>query len=111
MRSNTTPRLAMAVNGVTATGASDPTGAVRPLMSKIDRTNSIAIIYSDQEKKAGTYSSGVNDGAKGFGSLSNFSFLGNFVIGAMWSGAGAESCTDANVKALFVALGYSIPWS
>jgi len=42
-------------------------GVVRPLFLQYDRTNGVARAYSDQESIAGTYSSGVDNSTRGFG--------------------------------------------
>jgi hypothetical protein len=108
---NVTPVIGITCAAVTANGASNPvTGGVRPFALKYDRTNSAAVAYSDQDKVAGTYNAGVVDGGKGFGRGSSNDPAGAWLYGYMFSGAAAE-ISDATMKALLQAHGFTIPWS
>lgn len=75
-----------------------------------DRANSRSIGYTETEKVTGTFSSAAT-GAKmtiGVGANTNGPFGFGYI--ADWSGANAQM-TDAQVKALYQALGITIPWS
>jgi hypothetical protein len=105
----TTGRLRFSVNGVTVDGSVDHLGdGVHPIFLLFDRTNARAVLYSDQEKIVGTFAAGVNDGNKGLGSGAGAAC--SMVWACMYSGAPAEK-SDAQVKSLLTALGWSIPWT
>ena len=76
-----------------------------------DITGSRQKIYTGQEKVTGNFGA-VVDGLKGIGDCGTgaSSQAGNMVYGAMWSGAAGEM-SDANIKLLLVAMGFTIPWS
>lgn len=97
--------------GVNVDDATSHSSMVIPCLVKYDRTNGEAKVYTSLVKVTGTYNSGVIDGDKGIGSASTAACASTTIYGAMWSGANAEALTDAAVKALFQALGWSIPWS
>ena len=105
-----TPRIRLSINAVNSDGVSDPVAGadVMPMAIKYDRTNSEAKVFTGQEKITGTYSAAVVDGLKGLGTGGAAAV--RFVYGVMWSGAAGEM-SDANLKALLEALGYTIPWS
>jgi hypothetical protein len=104
------PRLTTVA--VTADGASDPTGAVRPWVICYDRTNSRVTLYTDQEKIPGTYNAGVTDGNKGFGAVQNASVAAasSVLYGACFSGSAAV-LTDAQIKKLLQTMGWTISWT
>lgn len=106
----TTPVARANINSTLATGGSTITSAVRPIAILLDRTNSRAVVYTDQEKVTGTYSALVADGAKGLGSSGGTSFPGECVWMTAWT-AGAAELSDAQVKTLLQTLGWTIPWS
>lgn len=99
-------------NAVNVDGVSDArTGGVRPYMFVYNRTAGTVKLYSDQEKITGTYSSLVTDSTKGFPATATVVPPAmDVLLGACWSGANAE-LTDADVKAIFQAMGWTIPWS
>jgi hypothetical protein len=105
----TTGKLALQVAGVTVNSATSHSNGVHVIAVKYDRTNAAAVLYTDLNKTVGTYNSGVIDQIKGFGSAA--SGAEGMLYGAMWSGAAAEALTDANMKALLQAMGYTISWS
>lgn len=114
LRVLTTPALRAVVFNVNANGTDDPTNdGIQPMALKYDRVNSEAKVYTGVEKIAGTYNAGVLDGHKGIGGGNVAGVTpatGQCVYGCMWSGANA-AISDANMKALLVAMGFSIPWS
>ncbi len=87
---------------------------VHPIVLKYDRTNSAVVLYTDEAKTVGTFNSGATDNNKGFGGGPLFTAstpaLSGVLIGAVCSGANAE-LSDATIKALLQALGWSPPWS
>jgi hypothetical protein len=96
----------------TAAGNDYATGGTHPVLMLLDVTNSRFRLYTDLEKLSPAYGAGTNQtnwfiGASGTGTFANVTIA--YECG--WSGANAETCTDANTKALYQALGYSIPWS
>lgn len=107
-RINTTPRL-VEVAGSTVTGNATPTGAVRPIVVKIDRSASAAVAYSDQEKLSasltGLTGKGLALGNAGFSSAAM-----TVIYGASFHAAAAE-LTDSNIKTLLQTLNWSIAWS
>jgi hypothetical protein len=106
---NTTPRI-VAQNGSTATGASNPVGfGVQPFALKLDRTAGAVRLCTGQEKLSPTYTSPA-DGNKGIGASGQLSAPADIVYACMWSGANAE-ISDANMKSLLQAMGYTISWS
>ncbi len=104
-----TNRLGMRCDAVATNGTADHAAGSHVFGCKYDRANSVVVGYSELEKHSGTYSAALLDGTKGFGGVSTMDSV--YVYAAMWSGAAAEAMTDANVKALLVALGHTIPWS
>lgn len=112
VQTTTTPRVRGSFAGTVASGTSDPTATgLQPMVIKVDRTNSTAVVYTGQEKITGTYSAIISEStAKGFGSSGSTSFGGLIAYSALWSGAAAE-VSDAQAKTLLQALGWSIPWS
>lgn len=90
--------------------AIDYAGLVVPMMLLVDHTGTRARFYTNQERLSPTY---------GLPSTATTYFLGadagtwaatTILYSCGWTGAAAE-ISDANVKALFTALGYSPPWS
>lgn len=108
-RVTTGPLARLTVAAVSADGAANPvTGGVRPVAVLYDRTNSRAVLYTDQEKTVGTYSGTVTDGIKGFGTGTAPAAL--MLWACLYTGAAAE-ISDAQVKSMLQALGWTIPWT
>lgn len=104
-----TPRFRVTTNGVSGTGTVDPvTGGVRPFVILNDRTGSRSLGYSDQEKLSTTYAA-LGDGHKGFNTTGTGAQM-SVLWGAHFESAHAE-WSDAEVKAILQALGWTIPWS
>jgi hypothetical protein len=106
------PKSNLQVNGVlVATVNNQNLGVVQPQACIYDRTGSRAIYYNGQEKLVGTFAAGVIDGNKGLGDLvtATNSMSGQIAYGFMFSGAPGEM-SDANLKAMLQALGFTIPW-
>ncbi len=103
---------AIKVIGTTNNGATNVTGAVSPWVVKYNRTGSEAKLFTLADKITGTYNAGTTDGVKGIGALvgAGSAALGFWLYACMWSGADAE-ISDANLKALLQAMGFTIPWS
>ena len=105
----TTPALQFVAGTTANEGANCPT-AVQPLVIKVDKTAGVTAGYTIQSNLANTVGA-ITGKAVRFGALtSGSSFVGKIVYAAMWSGASAE-ISDANMKALLVAMGWTIPWS
>lgn len=94
---------------VTANGAVPIAGSVHAYALLWDITNLRAMLYTDLEKRSGTYGV-ILDGAKGFGAGVNGSGDLSIVWSAQWVDADAE-LTDAQVKALMQRLNINVPWS
>lgn len=93
--------------GVTADGANSVSTEFHANVVKFDRANSVANVYTNDEKVVGVYSALVNDGAKGFCNAS----LAKVVYACMWQGSDAENITDAQLKSLLQGMGFTIAWS
>jgi hypothetical protein len=91
-------------------GTTDPTGAVRPVAIKHDRTNLVTTVYTDQEKLTPTFGTTTTGKRLSFGAGTNTAAVAYCLYLAYWSGASAE-ISDANMKALEQAMGFTIPWS
>lgn len=103
--------LQIKILGATAQGAADlDLAALRPFVLLHDRSGSRAIAYTEAEKVVGTYNAGVTDGVKGFGAASATSAGMTVSLAAVFSGSDAE-WTDAQVKAVLQALGWTVAWS
>jgi hypothetical protein len=103
------PVCRLTVDAASADGTANPVGGgVRPYVVLYDRTNSRAVLYTDQEKIVGTYAAGVNDGNKGLGPATGPSAA--MVWACLFTGAAAEK-SDAQVKSLLQALGWAVPWT
>jgi hypothetical protein len=94
--------------GANASLGASPIGRVMPVVARIDVTNSIGRCYTDQDKLAPLWDPPTTGKRIGFGT--NPSADGGYLYAAMWSGAAAE-ISDANVKRLLQALGWTVPWS
>lgn len=91
--------------GSTTNGASNPTGAVRPVLLLHDQTNNRAATFSDQEKIIAAKRATTGKRIR----ILN-SYLGSFVYACAFFGSAAE-LSDAQVKTLLQTLGWTIPWS
>lgn len=107
IRINSTPRVVAVAGGGTSTGASNPTGTTRPFVYKADATGTTETVYTDQEKlsPAGAVLSGRNL------RIGSSAAAPSAVVGyaIAWYNANAE-ISDANVKALLQAMGFSVAW-
>ena len=107
IRINSTPRVVAVAGGGTATGSSNPTGTTRPFVYKADATGTTETVYTDQEKLSpvGAVLSGRNL------RIGSSTSAPSAVVGyaCAWYNANAE-ISDANMKALLQAMGFTIPW-
>lgn len=110
VRHNTTAKLRY-VAGAQSDLTNSSSSSVRPVLLKIDLTGAATLVYTDQEKKTGTHQtpsgSKTSFGNPGSGVLSS---AAGFLYACQFTGSSAE-LSDAQVKALLVALGHSIPWT
>lgn len=83
---------------------------VQPIVCKVDLTGSTSKGYSSQEKVTATFATPASTSLANFGSLGSLNVPSRFLYAVEFSGASAEM-TDANVKALLVAMGRSIAWT
>lgn len=96
---------------ITDTSAGNHYTGVHPILLLSDVTGSRARLYTDLEKLSPTFGLGANVTNYSLGSLATGTFANVTVAYECgWQGADAE-ITDADVKAFFQALGYSISWS
>lgn len=102
-------KIQNACAGVVVNGTTDATTVgIQPVVIQYDRTNSVANVYTLNDKIVGTYNASVVDGRKGIGGAT--SPTGQAVYGALWSGAGAEM-SAAQIKTLLQTLNWSPTWS
>ncbi len=100
------------VAGLVDTAVGSVYGATAfPVVFRHDHANTIRRLYTDQEKVSATYGAGTSAtnfglGAMMSGTSANFTAL----YMATWFGAAAER-SDAEIKAMLQALGWTIPWS
>jgi hypothetical protein len=92
-------------------GTSNPTSAVRPLVLKCDRTNSVVTAYSDQEKVTPTFGGTMAGQRLDFFAVptGQASAGCGFLYAATFFNAAAV-LTDAQVKTLLTVLGWTIAW-
>ena len=109
LRALTTPAYRMLSGANLATGASNPTGSVRPIVVKIDRTGSTCKAYTNQEIMAPTFSSGMTGKQVMLGYSGGAPPTQLIVYAALWQGSAAER-TDAQVRSMLQSLGWTIPW-
>lgn len=109
---NTTKRLRYRESGnvVDTSGANEYSSVAVPVVLLVDHTNTRARVFTPYEKLSPTY---------GLPSATSSYFIGGTsgtwaasTIGGLvgWTGTKAQR-TDADVKALFEAMGYTIGWS
>lgn len=109
LRFNTTAKLRL-VSGASADLVNVSTGAVRPIILKVNNTGTVIQAYTDQEKFTGTYAVPAN---ANFFSLGGQAAAGGdigYLYVAEFAGAAAEA-SDAQVKLLLQTLGWTIPWT
>ena len=109
-----TGTLRLVCHGKDTIGTAAAHGVVRPLFLEYDRTNGVARAYSDQESIVGTYSPGVTNSTRGFGTSNNTgsSGLQATLLAAQFRGAHAE-WTEAELRAVMHVLlpvGRTVPW-
>lgn len=96
--------------GASADLTVDARNGVRRIGMKVDNTNSVSAIYTDQEKFIGTYALPASGSLISFGGQTTNASGAQYLYAAQFTGASAR-LTDANVKALYGALGDTITWS
>lgn len=85
---------------------------VFPFVYRTDHPASVRRLYTDDEKVSATYGTGTSATNFGLGALmSGTSAEFTAVYLATWFGSAAEGWTDAEIKSLLQALGWTIPWS
>lgn len=104
-RINTTPRFQGVSGGNVVTGTTAITGAVRPLVNLYDVTSGRVMCASDLEKLTPTKAA-----TTGKRHRLSFSFPGAWLYAFSLFGAAAE-LSDAGVKSLLTAMGWSIAWT
>lgn len=109
VRVTSTPRLAVLSNGNTATGTVSPLNAVRPYALRSNRTAASCVGTSDTEKLTPTFDATVTGKGVVFG-LSSQTPTFNVLYACNWHNANAE-ISDATLKALLQAMGFTITWS
>lgn len=102
-----TPRFSVTAIASTASGSVDPTNAVRPWIYKHDFTNSVQKGYTDQEALGIAYTA-IAGKVLRIGST-GAAFGGVAVYACAWYNANAE-ISDANIKALLQAMGFTVAW-
>lgn len=108
-RMTATPTVNL-TNGVTsATGAGNPSSAVRPYVLKMDRTNSLQTLYTDQEKISPAFNGTPTGKRIWLGGVGSGGGPISHLYLATFFNAAAE-LSDAQVKTLLQTLGFTIAW-
>lgn len=102
-----TPRFSVTAIASTASGSVNPLNAVRPWIYKHDFTGSVQKGYTDQEALGITYTA-IAGKVMRIGSTAAAPG-GVFLYACAWYNANAE-ISDANIKALLQAMGFTIAW-
>jgi len=102
-----TPRLSVTAIASTASGSVNPLNAVRPWIYKHDFTGSVQKGYTDQEALGIPYTA-IAGKVMRIGSTAAAPG-GVFLYACAWYNANAE-ISDANIKALLQAMGFTIAW-
>ncbi len=85
---------------------------VFPFVYRTDHAASIRRLYTDDEKVSATYGAGSSATNYGLGALmSGTSANFTAIYLATWFGSAAEGWSDAEIKTLLQALGWTIPWT
>jgi len=99
-------------SSTTVDGTFDYTNTVTPILMVHDITNSRARLWTSQEKYTPTYGTTASNTNFAYGNIPGGSWsVSTIMYTALWTGAAAESITDACAKALFQAVGYTTPWT
>ena len=86
-------------------------GTVRPVLVVYDRTNSAAVMYTNQDVVTGTYGAGVTGINVSLGAGGATPGNAGYLYAAIWSGASAEALRVTSAARTFLqGLGWSIPW-
>lgn len=95
--------------GQTATSPTPMGTTVKPFVLKFDRTGLVQALYSDTEKLLPSFGTGAQTGKLvDFGStVGAVAANARYLYGAAWYGTNAEM-TDAQVKAMLQALGWTV---
>lgn len=92
-----------------ADGANDPRGSVRPYVYKFDPVNSVATVYTDQEKLSPLFAALASTKSLTLGGNAATPATATYIYEASWFGVKAQM-SDATVKALLQALTWTIPY-
>lgn len=109
---NTTPRTSIGEGDTTrSAGTNNPSGAVRPFVLRVNDTANLVDGFTDQEKIVGGAQAcnGTTFTLGGDFNQTNYPPTADYLYCAVFTGAAAE-LSDAQVKALLQALGWTIPW-
>ena len=107
IRINSTPR-AVAISGAnTATGTVSPVGTTRPYVYRENFTAGTSTVMTDQEKLSPTHGTISGRNLRLGSTASTASAV--FGYACAWYNANAE-ISDADIKALLQAMGFSISW-
>lgn len=92
--------------------AANADGTVRPMLLRSDLTNSVAKYYSDLEATASAFSAPAAGTAYtlGLGTTDTAGADAVILYSVGWKAAKVAQLTDANVRALYSALGFSPAW-
>lgn len=107
IRITSVPRAVCVSGGNTATGTGSPIGAVRPYVYRENVTAATSTLMTDQEKLTPTH--GTISGRNLRIGSSSSAQAARVLYAVGWLNANAE-ISDANMKALLQAMGYTIPW-
>lgn len=86
-------------------------GTVRPVLIVYDRTNSAAVMYTNQDVVTGTYGAGVLGINVALGAGGASAADAGFLYAAIWTGAAAEALrVTATARTFLQSLNWTIPW-
>lgn len=108
---STTPRLQCGTSGAggsTVSGTNNPLNGVRPIVVQADKTGARARVYSDQEEIVGTVGT-YSTIALGMGASAGNTANAGYLYSLVFTGAAGEM-TKNGLRALLVAMGWSIAW-
>lgn len=110
VRITSTPRVQPVSGANTATGTVSPYAVVRPYVLRTNRTAGSCVCTTDTEKLTPTFDATVTGKRVDLGGSGLAAPTVNMLYACNWHGAAAE-ISDANLKLLEQAMGFTITWS
>lgn len=109
-----TPEFRVTSGNNAATSASNLSTTVHPWLLLIDRTNSRVVLYTDQDKQAPTFTSGMTGTRLNIGADAANTANTGYLTFDMWT-SGVAGFSDANARTMLNGLGngglaWTVPW-